>query len=74
MGEDELLTLSKVAEETGFTPRRLRQLAEKKLLPAELYGRTYLVKRTDLTRFLAEHKPTTGRPRGSRNRPAPDIP
>lgn len=74
MGEDELLTLTKAAEETGFTSRRLRQLAEEKVLPARKYGHTWLVHRSVLARFLAEHQPTTGRPRGSRNRKPPTDP
>lgn len=71
MGEDELLTLSVVAAETGYSSARLRQLAKAEKLPAKQYGKTWLVRRSDLTRFLAEHQPTTGRPRGSRNRTAP---
>lgn len=72
MGEDELLTLTTVAAETGYTPERLRQLARAGDLPAKLYGKTWLVERSAVKRFIAEHKPTTGRPRGSRNRPKPD--
>jgi hypothetical protein len=74
MGDEELLTIAKVAEETGYTARRLRQFAERGDLPAKLYGRTYLVERGDLRRFLAGHHPTTGRPRGSRNRKQPTPP
>lgn len=70
MGDEELLTLVAAAAETGYTPGRLRQLARKGELPAKRYGGTWLVQRTALRRFLAEHRPTTGRPRGSRNRPA----
>jgi len=72
--EDELLTITKAAEESGFTPRRLRQLAHDRVLPAKLYGKTWLVSRPALLRFLSEHQPKTGRPRGSRNRrPTPDA-
>ncbi len=72
--EDELLTLTVAAKESGFTPRRLRQLAHDRVLDAKLYGNTWVVSRSALTRFLAEHQPKTGRPRGSRNRrPAQDA-
>lgn len=70
MSEDELLTLAVAAAETGYTSARLRQLADKGILPATLYGKVWLVRRDDLARFTAEHKPTRGRPRGSRNKPA----
>lgn len=69
MAEDELLTFAKVAEETGYSSARLRQLAARGELPAKLYGKTWLIQRTDLEKFLAEHHPRTGRPRGSKNRP-----
>lgn len=68
-GEDELLTIADAAKESGFTPRRLRQLAEDGALPAKKYGKTWLVKRPAFQRFLTEHQPKTGRPRGSKNRP-----
>lgn len=67
--EDELLTLTTAAQESGFTPRRLRQLAADGALGAKLYGKTYLVSRANLRRFLEDHQPKTGRPRGSKNRP-----
>jgi hypothetical protein len=65
---DELLTLTVAATETGYTPERLRQLARSGDLPAKLYGKTWLVQRSALRRFISSHHPTTGRPRGSRNR------
>lgn len=70
--EDRLLTLADVSGQTGYTQRRLRQLAEKGVLKAELLGKTYVVRESALTRFLSEHRPKTGRPRGSKNRPQPD--
>lgn len=68
-GDDELLTLTVAAHESGFTPRRLRQLAKDQVLPAKLYGKVWLVSRPKFRQFLAEYKPRTGRPRGSKNRP-----
>lgn len=70
-----MFTLAEVAEETGYTQRRLRQLAEKGALPATKYGKTYLVKESALSQFKETHHPTTGRPRGSRKQaPPPDRP
>lgn len=71
MGEDRLLTLAEVSEVTGYTQRRLRQLAAKKTLPAELYGKTYLVRESVLDRFRETYQPDRGRPRGSKNRLPP---
>lgn len=69
MTEDELVTLTTVALETGYSRERLRQLAASGELPAKLLGKTWVVKRADVNRFLSDHHPTTGRPRGSKNRP-----
>lgn len=69
--EDDLLTLIEAATVSGYTAERLRQLADRKKLPAKKYGNQWLVERGALTRFLAGYQPTTGRPRGSKNRPAP---
>jgi excisionase family DNA binding protein len=70
MGEDRLLTLAEASEITGYTQRRLRQLAHNKTLPADLYGKTWLVKETVLNRFMETHQPARGRPKGSKNKPA----
>lgn len=69
MGEERLFTLTEVADKTGYTPRRLRQLVRDNVLPADLYGKTWLVKESALNTFVAEHHPDRGRPRGSKNRP-----
>lgn len=70
-GEDELLTLVQAAKESGYSPESLRLFAAKgKIDGAKQYGRQWLIHRTALRRFLSQHHPTTGRPRGSRNRPA----
>lgn len=66
---DELLTLIEAAKETGYSPERLRQFAARGEMPAKQYGRQWLVQRTALRRFLANHQPKTGRPRGSKRRP-----
>ena len=68
MGEDRLFTLAEAATITGYTQRRLRQLVRKKILPADLYGKTYVVRESTLDQFVSEHRPTTGRPRGSKNK------
>lgn len=67
--EDDLLTLIEAATVSGYTAERLRQFAANGTMPAKQYGRQWLVQRAALTRFMASHKPTTGRPRGSKNRP-----
>lgn len=72
--DEELLTLTVAAQRSGYTPERLRQLAREGDLPAKKYGKTWLVKSTALRRFLDEHHPSTGRPRGSRNRRPADPP
>ena len=71
MGEDRLLTLAELAAHGDFTQRRLRQLAADGVLPADKYGKTYLVKQSAWDQFKTTYHPTTGRPRGSRNRPKP---
>ena len=71
--EDELLTLTVAAEETGLTARRLRQLAQSGQLGATLYGKTYVVSRKRLHQFMAEYAPKPGRPRKS-SRPTPPQP
>ncbi len=68
MGEERLFTLAEVAEDTGYTQRQLRRLAAKGVLPADKYGKTYLVKQSALDRFTREYQPSTGRPRGSKTR------
>lgn len=74
-GDDELLTLTVAAARTGYTPERLRQLARDGELAAKKYGKTWLVRPSELRRFVSDHRPTTGRPRGSRNRkPTPVRP
>lgn len=73
MAEDsELITLAVAAAETGYTPDRLRQMARKDGLPAEKYGNTWVIERGKLRQYMSEHKPTRGRPRGSRNKPSAD--
>jgi len=73
MTEDELVTLATLADETGYSRERLRRWAFDGKFPAKLLGKTWVVNRTDVEQFLAEHHPTTGRPRGSRNRrPRPE--
>ncbi len=75
MAEDrELITLMEAATVTGYTPERLRQMARDEGLPATKYGNTWVIYRDDLDGYMAEHKPTRGRPRGSRNRPTPPAP
>jgi excisionase family DNA binding protein len=69
MGEDRLLTLAEAATITGYTQRRLRQLAAKHVLPADKFGKTYIVRESALNRFIETHQPAIGRPRGSRNKP-----
>lgn len=71
MEDDPLRTLAEASEITGYTQRRLRQLAQNGVLPADLYGKTYLVKQSALDRFQETHRPTRGRPRGSRNPTTP---
>lgn len=69
--EDDLLTLIEAAKETGYSAERLRQFAARGEMPAKQYGRQWLVYRSSLHRFLADHQPKTGRPRGSKNKPTP---
>lgn len=70
--DDELLTLTKAADETGYTTGRLRQMARKDGLPAKKYGSVWLIERGELLRYLEAHQPSRGRPRGAKNRrPAP---
>jgi hypothetical protein len=69
MGEERLFTLAEASEITGYTQRRLRQLAARGVLTADLYGKTYLVKESVLDRFRETHHPKVGRPRGSRKSP-----
>lgn len=71
MGEDRLLTLAEASEVTGYTQRQLRRLAHDKVLPAELYGKTYLVWESALDRFRETYQPDRGRPRGSKNKRPP---
>lgn len=66
--DDELLTLTEAAAETGYTTGRLRQMARDHGLPAKKYGNTWLITRGELEQYLSAHHPERGRPRGSRNR------
>jgi excisionase family DNA binding protein len=54
------LTTSQAAERLGVTDARVRQLIREKRLPAEQYGRAFLIKEGDL-RLVADRK--VGRPR-----------
>ncbi len=55
-----LLTTKEVAERLGVSVRRVHALIHAGRLPAEKYGRDYLINENDLN-LVAERKP--GRPR-----------
>jgi len=55
-----LLTTKEVAEKLGVSVRRVHALIQAERLPAQKFGRDYLIKENDL-KLVAERKP--GRPR-----------
>lgn len=57
-----MLTTAEVAERLQVTQRRVQALIKDKRLPAERYGRAWLVQRTDLEAFIAKWDRRPGRP------------
>jgi excisionase family DNA binding protein len=55
----DMLTTKEVAERLGVTMRRIQALIKNGRLPAQKFGRDYMVKEKDL-KLVAERKP--GRP------------
>ena len=55
-----LLTTKEVAERLGVSVRRVHALIQAERLPAQKFGRDYLIQEKDL-KLVAERKP--GRPR-----------
>lgn len=47
---DDLLTTQQAAEELGVTDSRVRQLILDGKLPAQRFGRSHMIKRSDLKR------------------------
>jgi excisionase family DNA binding protein len=59
-----LITTAQAAEKLGISVRRVQELISSGRLPAQQFGRTYVVDEDDL-KLVAERKP--GRPRKSPN-------
>jgi len=57
-----MLTTKDAAERLGISVRRVHALIEAKRLPAQKFGRDYVIKEKDL-QFVKDRKP--GRPRKS---------
>ena len=57
---DELLTTQEAAAELGVTDSRVRQLVLDGKLPARKFGRSHMIKRSDLKLVVTGHR---GRPR-----------
>jgi excisionase family DNA binding protein len=56
----DFLTTKQVAEKLGITPRRVQALIEAGRLPAQKFGRDYLIREKDL-KLVEERK--VGRPK-----------
>jgi hypothetical protein len=69
-----VVMLSIAAKEAGYSTERLRQFIRDGMLAGEQQGRFWLVKMSDVRRLMQTYQPTTGRPRGSRNRKQPTPP
>ena len=61
MKDDRLMTLTEVAERVGLDTSRLRVLIGQGRLPATKYGKTWLVKESDVKEFEKEPR-SPGRP------------
>lgn len=59
---DELLSIPVAAKELGMTRASLWRYVDAEKLPAEKYGRDWLIRREDLEKFDRERRPP-GRPR-----------
>jgi excisionase family DNA binding protein len=59
----DLLTTKQAAEKLGITPRRVQALIEAGRLPAQKFGRDYMIKEKDL-KLVEDRK--VGRPRKSK--------
>lgn len=57
---DDLLTTQQAAEELGVTDSRVRQLIISGKLPAQSFGRSHVIKRSDLKNVVIGNR---GRPR-----------
>ena len=60
-----MLTTAEVAERLGVSPRRVRELITDERLPAQKFGRDYLIEEKDL-RLVKDRKP--GRPPRSKGK------
>lgn len=56
----EFLTTKQAAEKLGITPRRVQALIEARRLPAQKFGRDYMIREKDL-KFVEDRK--VGRPK-----------
>ena len=59
---DDLLTTRQAAEELGVTDSRVRQLIISGKLPAQSFGRSHVIKRSDLKKVVIGNR---GRPRNN---------
>jgi excisionase family DNA binding protein len=59
------MTTKQAAETLGVNDSRVRQMIREEGLPATKAGRDWLIRRSDLTRYIAAHRlaPRTGRGR-----------
>ncbi len=61
MDDDELLTLTQIADMLGMNPSTVRVWVKTERLPARMVGRRWMVRRGDLAQML-DDSPRLGRP------------
>lgn len=69
--DEELLTVDRAAEILDVSHMTVRRYMNTGRLPKRRLGREYVLYPSDLKKL---ERPKAGRPRGSRNRPAPPAP
>lgn len=58
-----MLTVADAAQRLGVSERRVRQYIEESRLPAQKFGRDWLIREEDLSAFSQQER-KTGRPAG----------
>jgi excisionase family DNA binding protein len=62
-----LLTVAEAAARLGMDLAQLRRYLRDSRIAGVKYGRDWMIRENDLVSFQKSYKPTTGRPRGSKN-------
>ena len=66
--QDDVVSASDAAVRLGVHPETVKRLCRQGALPASKFGRSWLIRRTDLERFAESYRGAPGRPRKAASR------